>query len=61
MMQHVLQSLESANVISEYLRIIVKFLMSSTVNSALCEGIEGLCMLFRRLSYLCRYGDMAKT
>ena len=35
MMQHVLQSFESANVISECLRIIVKFLMSSTVNSAL--------------------------
>ena len=28
---------------------------------SLCEGIEGLCMLLRRLSYPCRYGDMAKT
>ena len=23
-----------------------------------CGGIEGLCMLLRRLSYPCRYGDM---
>ena len=25
-----------------------------------CDGIEGLCMLLRRLSYLCRYSDMIK-
>ena len=26
--------------------------------SSFCGGIEGLCMLLRRLSYPCRYGDM---
>ena len=25
---------------------------------SICGGIEGLCMLLRRLSYPCRYGDM---
>ena len=25
---------------------------------SICGGIEGLCMLLRRLSYSCRYGDM---
>lgn len=25
---------------------------------SICDGIEGLCMLLRRLSYPCRYGDM---
>lgn len=26
--------------------------------SALCDELEGLCMLLKRLSYPCRYGDM---
>ena len=26
--------------------------------SSVCTGIEGLCMLLRRMSYPCRYGDM---
>ena len=25
---------------------------------SICGSIEGLCMLLRRLSYPCRYGDM---
>ena len=25
---------------------------------SVCEGIKGLCMLLRRVSYRCRYGDM---
>ena len=25
---------------------------------SICDGIEGLCMLLRRLAYPCRYGDM---
>ena len=25
---------------------------------SVCDGIEGLCMLFKRMSYPCRYGDM---
>ena len=25
--------------------------------SSVCTGIEGLCMLLRRMSYPCRYGD----
>ena len=27
---------------------------------SVCEGIEGLCMLLRRISYPCRYGDMVQ-
>jgi len=25
---------------------------------SICDGVEGLCILLRRLSYPCRYGDM---
>ena len=25
---------------------------------SVCDGLEGLCMLLKRLSYPCRYGDM---
>ena len=25
---------------------------------AVCDGIEGLCLLFRRLAYPCRYSDV---
>lgn len=28
---------------------------------SICSGIEGLCMLLKRMSYPCRYGDMVHT
>lgn len=27
----------------------------------ICDGIEGLCMLLRRLAYPCRYADMVQS
>ena len=42
-------------VIADYLQIPDTFYCEQR---SVCNGIEGICMLVRRISYPCRYGDM---
>ena len=38
--------------------LVYPFLTLTCNQDSVCDGVEGLCMLLKRLSYPCRYGDM---
>ena len=46
---------KDVNLLGEVLQLPQRFCCQQR---SVCDGIEGLCILLRRLAYPCRYGDM---